>query len=224
VGYYITFDGGSGTGKGTVIKEFENYLTGLGKKVKILRDNEIAPLRDHGALMLPWCGKNDIVKSAFVFPLFVAGFRMTEQVVDEALRLNDFVLRDRSFVSSLAYRASPGDLDQYQIWDLFINHMGLRVPDIAVITDCDVDTAMERESLRKQADKGLGGKMSGGRGNRVKIRELFLKLPEVFDGKMNVVIVRNGGKFTDDKDAVARKIAKAADKMITTMKRKGIKI
>ena len=41
---------------------------------------------------------------------------------------------------------------------------------------------------------------------------------------MNVVIVRNGGKFTDDKDAVARKIAKAADKMITTMKRKGIKI
>lgn len=42
MGYYITFDGGSGTGKGTVIKEFENYLTGLGKKVKILRDNEIA--------------------------------------------------------------------------------------------------------------------------------------------------------------------------------------
>lgn len=224
MGIYITFDGGSGTGKGMLISWLERYLLRKGKRVKVLRDNEIAPLRDHGALMLQWCQENNIDKAVFVFPLFVAGFKITDKVIEAELENYDFVLRDRSFVSSLAYRAAPGDLTQEQIWNLFVDHVKLHVPDVAAIVDSDVDVAMEREALRKQIDKGLGGKMSGSRENRVKIREYFLKLPEIFGDRMGIIVLQNNGKFTADQRVVARRIAVLGKKLLRFMSEKGVKV
>lgn len=224
MGYYLTFDGGSGTGKGTLIKWCEEHLTSSGKKVKVLRDNKIDILRDYGALMMPWCKKNEVDRAAFMFPLFVAGFKMSDRIIETELENCDFLLRDRSFVSSLAYRAASGDLRQEQIWDIFISYVGLRIPDLAIITDAEVDTAISREQLRKQNDIGLGGKMSGDRENRIKIRNHFLALPEVFEGRMNVVIVRNNGKFTEDEKIIQKRIAASGGKIFDFMEKKGIKL
>lgn len=224
MGYYLTFDGGSGTGKGTLIRWCETYLANSGKKVKVLRDNKIDILRDYGALMVPWCKKNEVDRAAFMFPLFVAGFKISDKIIAEELTGCDFLLRDRSFVSSLAYRAASGDLRQEQIWDIFINYMSLRIPDLAIITDADVDTAILREQSRKQNDIGLGGKMSGDRENRMRIRSFFLALPEVFEGRMNTVIVRNNGKFTEDERIIQKRIAASGRKVFEFMEKKGIKL
>jgi ribose 1,5-bisphosphokinase PhnN len=55
---YVSFDGGSGTGKDTIVEWCRAYFETQGKRTVVLFDNRLDSLRDHGALMLPWCNAN----------------------------------------------------------------------------------------------------------------------------------------------------------------------
>ena len=175
---YITFDGCSGTGKGTIIKALRVFLQERGHSVVIVRDNELDPLRNYSKMMLPWCQEYGIDRNVFLLPLIVVG----RALADEKINFHSnpgFILRDRSFISSLGYTPDSA-YTQEQVWEVHTKYTDVRVPDMAVIVDAEVEIAMERESKRKQVDKGLGGKMSGNRENREAIRNNFLKIPEIF--------------------------------------------
>jgi thymidylate kinase len=214
MGVYITFNGGSGTGKGTVIKHLATRLSGLGYSVAVLKDNRIDPLREHGAQMLAWCASHGVNRSAFLLPMFAAGNIMSAPCVDEALEQSDVVLRNGSFVTNLAYTSGTTDLYSAEdVWDLYVNHLNMRLPDLAVILDADVTVASERMLRRTGNDIGLGGRISGDVGHRQRIREAFQALPEAFAGRLNAFVVSNNEPYSDDPDVLAQRIAGIVDEI-----------
>ncbi len=221
MGFYITVDGGSGIGKGAIISWLENYLLTERKYVEVVRDNHICELRDEGAQMVGWCKKNGVDPNVFLLPLYVADHARVEYKLIGKLKENDFVLRDRSFVSSLAYRTASGVYTQEQVWDLYVNYANVLVPDLAIIVDADVDLAMDRERRRKKFDIGLGGKMSGDRENRIKIREQFLQIPRNFSGRMDVLIVENNGGYTEDAAVLEKRVGSACEQIVIRLKERG---
>ena len=224
MGCYITFDGGSGTGKGMVITWFEEHLKKQQKRVVVVKDNRLDPLRDYGAMMLGWCEANGVDRQTFLLPLFVAGGKIVEEKLDELLRQHDFLLRDRSFITSLAYQPASGCFSAEQLWDLFVRHMGFRVPDLAVIVDADINVALERINKRKQQDIGLGGKMSGGLDKRQRIREMFLALPEKLDGQLHALVVQNHDIPVDKPHAVRRHSEKICQQILRSLSSRGISL
>lgn len=221
MGFYITFDGGSGTGKGTIINSLYGRLIRRRfnrlNTVTILRDNELDPLREYGAKMLPWCEKNKIERKEFLLPLFVAGAAISEININSCILRCDFVLRDRSFISALAYQ-TINSFSQEQLWDLYVNHVRVRIPNLVVIVDCNVEIALEREAKRKQGDKDLGGKISGNNEDRIKIRENFLKIPLIFSDRLNVVVIENSGEWIDDKNIIEQRTNAIVDEIVSNVK------
>ncbi|MBI2109481.1 MAG: hypothetical protein HYT93_04960 [Parcubacteria group bacterium] len=214
---YVVFDGGSGSGKGTIIKAFQMFLHSRGHySCAVLRDNELDPLRDIGKNMLPWCERHGIDRNTFLLPLFAAGGALANAQIDFDCGI-DFILRDRSFVSSLGYTPASS-YSQEQIWDMYVNHMKVRVPDLAVIVDADVNIAMEREAKRKQIDKGLGGKMSGDRENRERIRNSFLQIKEAFLGRLNVLVISNNGPWTTDAEVIEGRARASVEEIVAHLK------
>lgn len=200
MGYYITFDDGSGAGKGTIVAWVEQFLKSQNKSIFVLKDNQHDPLRDLGARMIAWCEANRVDRQTFLFPLFVAGGKIVEGKLVGLLQNHDFVLRDRSFVTSLAYQPASGTFTQEQVWSLYIDCMGFRIPDLAIIVDAEVDVALARINRRKQQDIGLGGKMSGDVAKRQRIRELFLSLPERLGTKMSILVLPNNDNLPESEN------------------------
>jgi thymidylate kinase len=217
---YVSFDGGSGVGKGALIEWCREYFSAQGKRVAVLKDNRLDPLRDTGALMLSWCAKNHVDQSDFLFPLFAAGYAHSDMYLNEALCHHDIVLRDRCFISSLAYVAASGRFDSEQIWSLYVESLRIRVPNVAVLVDADLDIATSRIKRRKQKDIGLGGKMSGDRNRREAVREHFLALPARFGDRVNMIAVSNNGAHTDDSKAFRASLDMVGEKIVEFCRQK----
>lgn len=222
--HYVTFDGGSGVGKGAIIEWCAQYLRSHGKSVAVLCENRIDPLRDYGAMMVDWCEKNGVEKERFFLSLIAAGQKIAEKTLEEALLRHDVVLRDRSLFSSLAYRAASGVFTTEELWDLHVQHMGLTVPDLTVIVDADIDIALSRIASRDQKDIGLGGKMSGGREQRVSIRKCFLSLQDTFKGRAHIVVVTNNGLHTTDTKILNERLAVVCEPILVAMRADGVEL
>lgn len=222
--YYITFDGGSGTGKGTVIRYLAKYLEERGQRVTVLRGNQLDPLRDYGARMIRWCKKHRVNHQTFLLPLFAAGGAIGQKEIQEALSRSDFVIRDRSFVTSLGYEPTAGVFTPMQIWDLYVSYMDFLIPDLAIIIDTDVDVAMSRITQRENTDIGLGGKMSGDREHRERIREQFLALPQIFRAHMNMLVISNNDPYTDDTDELDQRMGKLVEVIVRFLTDKGARL
>jgi thymidylate kinase len=223
VPYYITFDGGSGAGKGEIVLWLEKYLIEKGKRVTVAKDNELDPLRDYGKMMIPWCQKYGVDPQTFLLPLFVTGGKVAEQKLD-SFGESDFILRDRSFITSFAYQPAAGTYTPDQVWELCVDHMGFRIPDVAVIVDADVEVAAVRVKWRKKSDIGLGGQMSGSIEKRRRIRQLFLDLPQVFSNRMPMVVIENSDPFTENPDTLRKHLDRSGQRLLNGLREKGVPV
>lgn len=218
---YVTFDGQSGAGKGTLISWLEQRLALAGRRVVVLQNKRADPLRQYSANMLPWCEKRNLNRNAFMVPLFAAGAAMTEPLIAYLLSEYEVVLRDRSFVSALAYTPASDSFSAEAVWDLYVNHLNCRVPDCAVIVDAPVDIALERIALRDQKETGLGGKMSGDVAHRKRIRRHFLEIPKRFAGRMDVLVAENNASPIGD-DLREEAIRTAGLAVVGHLRKKGV--
>lgn len=224
-GIYVTVDGLSGSGKGTIIKWLNDHLVGLGRKVAVLETRRLDPLRDTGAKILPWCKKNGLNRQSFLLPLFAAGSLISDRAIKAAREENEVVLSDRSWITNLAYTAGSTHLSQVQIWDLYANRIGLMIPDLAVIVDCDPGVAMERANKRKtHVDMGLGGKMSGDLEHQSRIRKEFLAIPTLFSQSLNVALVSNSGAYSDDEGVLRERLSKVGREIIASAELQGVRL
>ncbi len=94
-------------------------------------------------------------------------------------KCNKLAICDRYYHSSLAYQSLYVDLD----WLINLNKYVLK-PDLTIILDVDVETAMERISKRK---KNLT--IYEKEHILEKVRENYLKLPEILNEK--IIIIEN---------------------------------
>lgn len=221
MGYYLTFDGFSGTGKGSVISWLEQELKSRRKKVIVVQDRDFDPLREIGAKMVDWCKANSVDHNVFLSSLFAAGYFITDQKMAPLFAKYDFILRDRSFISSLGYRTVSGQVSHAQVWSLHVEHLGLRVPDLAIIVDAWVETALGRVASRRQEDKGLGGKMSGDRWHMEMLRARFLQIPTMVPALPSLVVC-NSGEYTENIEILYARLEKVGREIINRLISRGM--
>lgn len=211
----ITLDGISGSGKGTIASCLKDYLVAKGIYAVLLEDRNLDPLRDSVAKVVDWCSRHNLNKHKMTLPLFACGATFSDAEIAKIMKPNQIVIRDRSFITSLAYVPASTDLTRDQIWDLYVNCMGVIVPQVAVIVDADPDEAMQRVRNRKDhVDKGAGGKMSGDLAHVYKIRAKFLDLPDFLVSKgVSSLLVKNRGLFSNDQNVVFARIEDMVDQI-----------
>jgi dTMP kinase len=175
-GWFITFEGGEGTGKSTQVERLVRHLEQRGLEVLSTREPGGTPLAEAlRALMLDPRHRPD----GLVELLLVEAARRdhVERLIRPALDRGAVVLCDRFTDSSLVYQGRARGLDERLVEELNRVATGGLVPDLTVIFDLEPAVALARTRSR--------GSASGGQVSRIdlepeefheRVREGFLEL------------------------------------------------
>ncbi|PKK97426.1 MAG: dTMP kinase [Tenericutes bacterium HGW-Tenericutes-3] len=148
---FITFEGGEGTGKTTLIKDIAEILS---------QSHDVKTSREPGGSMIAEAIRDIILNPKYkgVTPyteaLLLAASRAQhlDEIILPALKNNQIVLCDRYLDSSLAYQAYARDLG----FDFVLNinqFATYHMPDLTFYIDLDPTVGMARISHREKYDR-----------------------------------------------------------------------
>ena len=201
-GYFITFEGGEGTGKSTQIRWLGEALSDLGRDVVITRE----PGGSAGAEAVRHVLLSGAAEpfGAEMEALLFAAARSdhVEQVIRPAVERGAIVLSDRFVDSSRVYQGVTGDLDQDFMSTLERVTVAGMMPDLTLILDLDPHVGLRRASQRRGegvADRYEKETLSLHR----RRREAFLQIARAEPERCRII---DAGASPED---VAEKVAEA---------------
>lgn len=154
---FITFEGGEGAGKSTLIEKVATYLRGLGHDVVVTREPGGTPLGEEIRKWLLFPPRGGPLSSrAELFLLLAARAQHVQEVIRPAIAHGKVVLCDRYHDSTLAYQGGARGFESLKLiqWCDFAGE-GL-MPDLTFYLDIDPVIGLKRA---KQAS--LEGKKEG---------------------------------------------------------------
>lgn len=154
-GLFITFEGGDGCGKTTQLNLLDKYLKTKGYKTLITREPGSKGLCEKiREILLNYDGNVSPQCESFLFLADRA--QNVDCIVKPAVEGGYFVLCDRHTDSSVAYQGYGRGLDIERI-NKFNNIATNGVkPDLTIVFDIDVDTAMSRVGKEKDRMESAG--------------------------------------------------------------------
>jgi len=186
-GIFIVFDGGPGSGKGTMIKKTFEHIFGKSKKFdNILVTDE--PTNGPFGIKVRELLQKQKSSTDCAEELFQA-FRddrqwHIENILAPALEKNFVVICDRYKYSSIAYQTVQGTPFE----KVFAAHKDFLSPDLTIILDVEPEEALRRISSEKSEKRKESDKHQRELDFVKKIREYFLKLPSLLPNE-NIKIV-----------------------------------
>src|SRR5438477_6753959 len=154
-GKFITFEGGEGTGKSTQGKRLAARLTGEGRAVVVTREPGGTPTAEAirefvlAGLAVELGARGEALLMATARADHVA------RVVRPALERGDWVISDRFLDSTRVYQAGAGKADEAYLDALERLAVGDTRPDLTIILDLPVATAMRRLAARHAGDAAV---------------------------------------------------------------------
>jgi dTMP kinase len=149
-GVFITFEGGEGTGKSTVITRVRTWLVAQGREVVVTREPGGTPVAEavRSVLLAPSMAPDGLSE---LFLLEAARHDHVEQLIRPALARGAVVLSDRYADSSLVYQGvARGVPDAVVRWLNDLATGGLQ-PSRTVVLDLDPKVGLAR--VRQRADE-----------------------------------------------------------------------
>ena len=153
-GLFITFEGGEGAGKTTLINRLAASLTDQGKKVITTREpggtaeaesiRNLLVQRDGGK----WSPLSEVLL------LFAARSLHIERVIAPALSKGHIVISDRFTDSTMAYQGYGRGMDLQKIRDINDVVTDNLTPDLTFILDVDVRIGLARSQKRLSTEQG----------------------------------------------------------------------
>lgn len=182
--YFITFEGGDGAGKTTLIDGLYQSLTARGKKVlktrapgateagKVIRSLVL----NHGEIPLGACCE--------LFLYLADRAEHVEKIIIPALQRGEIVLCDRYNDSTIAYQGVGRELGFQEVEMLcrFATHS--LDPDLTLYLDLDPHIGLERVSAMAVAKDRIEAE---GMSFHEKIRAAFLTLAQMHPKRMHVI-------------------------------------
>jgi dTMP kinase len=164
-GLFIVIEGIDGTGKSTQTKRLAEWFEAQGREVVLSREPTDQPwgkkLRESAAT-----GR---LEPAEELEYFLNDRRQhVNELIQPSLDAGKVVILDRYYFSTMAYQGARG-FDPQEIRAK--NEAFAPVPDLLLIMDLDVDTALERIGVRGDTANEFEK-----RGNLERCREIFLSL------------------------------------------------
>jgi dTMP kinase len=201
-GKFIVFEGIDGCGKSTQLKLISSYLFESDKSNHIFLTREPTVISKYGDEVRRLLKESsDIKKDLKKFTsLYIKDrkFHVKKQILP-MLKQGVIVLCDRYKYSTFAYQLAQGADLNY----LLKQHENLIKPDLAIILDITAEEAMKRISKNTTSRDIFEKKQF-----LEKVRENYLKMPDIFKDE-NIVIINGKG----EKEEVFKKIKEKVNKL-----------
>ena len=148
-GYFITFEGGDGSGKSTQIKKLQEYLQAKGLSTVLTREPGGTPISEKIRQII--LDKDNAEMSDITETLLYAAARaqLVNEVIRPAVERGDIVICDRFVDSSMAYQAYGRGLGD-MVWDINEKAIDGCMPDLTILLRLDPEQGKGRISSREQ--------------------------------------------------------------------------
>lgn len=186
-GWFITFEGGEGTGKSTQIERLAGRLRTLGREVVLTREPGGTPLAEavRAVLLDPSHGPDGLVE---VFLLEAARRDHVVGVIRPALDRGAVVLCDRYADSSWVYQGVVRGLGVEVVERLNLLATGGLDPDLTLVFDMDPRVALGRALDRNSEAGTREGRLDEEPMDfHERVRDGFLKLAERWPDRVRIV-------------------------------------
>ncbi|MFC1649063.1 dTMP kinase [Nanoarchaeota archaeon] len=141
----ITFEGGEGSGKGTISKMLADYLSRKGLKVKVGREPGSVPLAEEIRKVIQKPRENSkLLPAAELFLFEAARAQFVDEFLIPHLEMHDVVILDRFYDSSTAYQGYGRGIKLDIIHELNMLAANGIKPDITFIFDLPPELGLER--------------------------------------------------------------------------------
>ncbi len=201
-GFFVTFEGTDGSGKGTQIDLLVERLRGEGRDVVVNREPGGTPIGRQIRAILLDAANTHLQPTAELLLYFASRAQAVEEVILPALRAGSVVISDRFTDSTTVYQGAARGLgaEVVELLDA-LSCQGL-VPDLTILLDIDLDTSIARAAARNAESGSRETRMDEeSREFHAKVREGYLALARAHPERIRVV---NGDR---DSESVAREIA-----------------
>ena len=157
---FITFEGPDGSGKSTVIKSLENYLSSKGIDFISTREPGTPHTKESEAIREILVDKDNHIPHVTEALLFAADRRMhLDNIINPALKEGKIVLCDRFIDSSLAYQGAGREIGINNIKTINEIATDNQYPDLTIFFDIKPNESEKRVDERAPKDRmELAGK------------------------------------------------------------------
>jgi len=185
-GWFITFEGGEGTGKTTQIRKLAAHLEARGHVVIVTREPGGTPVAEAArAVILDPALEQDGLTELFL--LEAARHDHVERVVVPALDRGEVVLSDRYADSSTVYQGMVRGLGEELVIQLNRLATGELDPDLTLVLDLDPEAGVGRARTRNSEGDAADRLDDEPAEFHRRVREGFLRLAELFPERVRVV-------------------------------------
>lgn len=153
-GKFITFEGGEGCGKSTLISQVATRLRGDGREVLVQREpggTELGEEVRH--ILLRHKKMAGMVPEAELLLFCASRAQLVRQVIRPALQAGQVVLADRFFDSTTVYQGVGRQIDAGHVVEINGFAVGDCVPDLTIVIDLDPRIGLERAKGRELFDR-----------------------------------------------------------------------
>ena len=182
-GYFITFEGGEGTGKTTQIERVRAQLENLGIEVVVTREPGGTPLAEQIRGCLLNNSDEPMAATTELLLMFAARAQHLEQVILPNLARGRWVLCDRFTDATYAYQHGGRGISKSAIRQLEVLVQGDFRPDLTLLFDMPIEVSLERMSARG----GLDRFEQEGVEFMQRVRDLYLLLAREGQGRFRVI-------------------------------------
>lgn len=201
-GYFITFEGGDGSGKSTQIKRLQNYLEEKGYKVLLTREPGGTNISEQIREIILDSNNTEMDDITETLLYAAARAQLVRQVIRPAIDRGDIVICDRFVDSSMAYQAYGRGLGNV-VWDINQKAVDGCMPDMTILLKLDPRQGMNRIKDREQDRIEQSSSEF-----HQKVYEGYLALEERFPERIK------GFDAAQDIEEIANQIRQAVDRLI----------
>lgn len=186
-GWFVTFEGGEGTGKSTQVGLLAEHLRELGLTVVVTREPGGTPVAEAArAVLLDPTLEPDGLSELFL--LEAARRDLVQRVIRPALERGEVVLCDRYADSSTVYQGMVRGVGEERTAELNRIATGGLVPHLTIILDLDHESAVKRARSRNAVGGGSESRLDDEpEAFHRRVREGFLRLAEREPARFRVV-------------------------------------
>lgn len=186
-GFFITFEGGEGTGKTTQIRRLADHLEADGLRVVVTREPGGTPVAEAARTVLLDPALEPLGLSE-LFLLEAARHDHVERVVRPALERGEVVLSDRFADSSTVYQGMVRGLGEALVMELNELATGGLEPDLTLVFDLDPEAGVRRARSRNAGGDGAESRLDDEPAEfHRRVRDGFLRLAELHPDRVLVV-------------------------------------
>jgi len=191
-GWFITFEGGEGTGKSTQIRLLAEHLRARGRVVVVTREPGGTPVAEAARAVLLDPGLEPDGLSE-LFLLEAARHDLVEAVIRPALECGEVLLCDRYADSSIVYQGMVRGVGEARTAELNRIATGGLQPDLTIVLDLDHESGVERARSRNAERDGSESRLDDEPAAfHRRVREGFLSLAEREPARIRVVSADGG--------------------------------